>query len=202
MVGQDDALDFLAWDRRERAIMRHMVLSLAGGLLLGALGEVLAHGPEPLSAAFDPYAYLLFAVVVGHSAAGFGWAALGGTLAALGPVVAMLAATFFPAGRPSFYLGGDAMVPGITLLAVAVAALLAHLAGREGLPGDLAAGLPAGVLLVEVAEAARSGSWSVLVAAVAVLAAVLALRRGTGAVRAALVAVALGAAHVVIAASA
>ncbi|GAA3162269.1 hypothetical protein GCM10010466_61530 [Planomonospora alba] len=202
MVGQNDTIDFLAWDRRERAIVRHMVTAFAGGLLLGALGEVLAHGPEPLSAAYDPYAYLLFAVVVGRTAAGFGWAALAGALAALGPVVSMLAATFFPPGRPSLYLGGDAMVPGVALLAVALSALAAHLTRRDGLRGDLAAGLSAGVLLIEATEAARSGSWSVLTAAALLLAVVLGLRRGAGAVRAALVATALGAVQIVLAAGA
>ncbi|WP_449063279.1 hypothetical protein [Planomonospora algeriensis] len=195
MVGQNDTFDFITGDRRERVILWHMMLSLVAGLLLGAFGEMLAHGPGPLVAAYDPYAYLALALAVGRTAAGFGWAALGGVLAALGPVVPILAAGAFPAGYHPFHVGAEGTVPGVTLLALALCALLAYATRRDGPRGDLAAALPAGVLMIEAVEAAQSGSWSVQAAAVLLLAVVLSLRRGAGAVRSALAGAVLAAAH-------
>ncbi|MBG0815853.1 hypothetical protein [Planomonospora sp. ID82291] len=195
MVGQHGTYDFTAGDRRERAILWHMMLSLVGGLLLGAFGEMLAPGPGPLVAAYDPYAYLLLALAVGRTATGLGWAALAGTLAALGPVVPILAAGAFPSGYHPFHVGAEGTVPGVTLLAFAVCALLAYATRRKGPGGDLAAALPAGVLMIEAVEAAQSGAWSVQAAAVLVLAVVLSLRRGAGAVRSALAGAVLAAAH-------
>ncbi|WP_141703685.1 hypothetical protein [Planobispora rosea] len=126
MVGQNDTLDFLAGERRERAILRHMVLSLVGGLAVGALGEVLSHRADALHAVYDPYAHLLLTALVGWTAAGFGWAVLGSALAALGPVISTLGATFFAPESHYPHLGADGMELNLTLLALTSFGTLAH----------------------------------------------------------------------------
>ncbi|GIH77720.1 hypothetical protein Plo01_41490 [Planobispora longispora] len=138
MVGQNDTLDFLAGERRERAILRHMMLSLVGGLAVGAVGELLSHGQAALHAVYDPYAHLLLAAVVGWTAAGFGWAVLGSALAALGPVISTLGATLFAAGSHDPHLGADGMELNLTLLALTSAGTLVYAAaaGRRSRRGS------------------------------------------------------------------
>ncbi|GIH98722.1 hypothetical protein Pta02_07310 [Planobispora takensis] len=200
LVGQNDTLDFLAGERRERAILRHMVFSLTMGLAFGALGEALASGPASLHGAIDPYAYLLLVAVVGRTAAGFGWALLGSALAALGPVIAMLAATALMPEAHLLRLDGDGLTLNFVFLSLAAFGTLAHFAGYEGLRGDLATGLPAGFMAIQAIRALQDGTWTVFTAAILVAVVLLCMRGGVGRVRAAVVALALGAAHFVYAA--
>ncbi|MBB5965697.1 hypothetical protein [Planomonospora venezuelensis] len=205
MVGHDDTLDFLAGERRERAILRHMVLALAAGLALGALGEALSRAPGSLHGAYDPYAYILMAAVVGRTAAGFGWAVLSGALAALGPVLSMLGATFFLPEEHVLHMNLDGMMLNIMLLVLTSVAAMAHLTKYRGLRGDVAAGLLAGIVAIEGVEAVRQagagygGPWSwgapVVIALLAVV--VLSLREGAGRIRAAAVGLLMGTAYLV-----
>ncbi|MBG0828779.1 hypothetical protein HS041_13480 [Planomonospora sp. ID67723] len=205
MVGHNDTLDFLAGDRKERAILRHMVLSLIAGLALGALGEALSRSPGPLHGAYDPYAYILMAAVVGRSAAGLGWAVLSGALAALGPVLSMLGATFFLPREHILYVNFDGMMLNIMLLVLTSIATMAHLTKYGGLRGDVAAGLLAGIVAIEGVEAVRqtgagSGapwSWGAPLVIVILAMVVLSLREGTGRIRAALVGLIMGTAYLV-----
>jgi hypothetical protein len=203
LVGHNDTLDFLAGDRRERAILRHMVLSMAAGLALGALGEVLSHRLGSLHDVYDPYAYILLVVVVGRTASGLGWAVLAGALAALGPVMSMLAATFFLQDGHLLHLGGDGMVLNIMLLALTSFATLAHLTRHGGLRGDVAAGLLAGIVAIEGVEAVRRQgaepwSWGILLTAALLAGTALFPRSGPGRVLAALVGLAMGTAYLVL----
>nr|BFE87738.1 hypothetical protein GCM10020093_103390 [Planobispora longispora] len=126
-----------------------MMLSLVGGLAVGAVGELLSHGQAALHAVYDPYAHLLLAAVVGWTAAGFGWAVLGSALAALGPVISTLGATLFAAGSHDPHLGADGMELNLTLLALTSAGTLVYAAAaagvRDGAPaaGTMAGGRPA-----------------------------------------------------------
>lgn len=134
MIDQHYVEAFRADDQQERAIVLHMVLSLVGGLLLGAVGAALFYGPDPLYAIYEPYAYLLFVVIVGRTAVGLGWAALTSALATLGTVISLLVASIFKTGNELTLGSGGAML-NLTLLVIASLGLLSYFTRRDDLWG-------------------------------------------------------------------
>ncbi|MFC7644251.1 hypothetical protein ACFQX6_28680 [Streptosporangium lutulentum] len=202
-------LDFLAGDRREKAILQHMVVSLFAGMLLGGLGVLLSYGPEPLYSVYNPYAYILFVVMVGRSAAGFGWALLAGALAAFGPLISSLAVSILHAEDRFGGLGGSGTIMNLMLATLVSFGVLSCLTRREDLWGDLAGGVLAGLVAVVGMNGAMPGRtdllafwpWNVTTVSVLVLGLVLTLRRGWGWVRSGAVALVIASADFLFAAS-
>ncbi|WP_271222655.1 hypothetical protein [Streptosporangium carneum] len=203
----DNALDYdyLAGDRQERAILRHMVLSLLVGMVLGAVGALLAYGPHLIHSIYEPYAYVLLVVVVGRSAAGFGWAALTSALATFGPLISLLAASLFESGArflnlssgSSVNLGSNGLTMNLTVVTIATFGVLAYFTRREDGWGDLACGVLAGVVAVDGLDKTLSGGpeyvpgywpWNTLLVATLVAGLLFALRRGNGVARSGFVA--------------
>ncbi|MET8052554.1 hypothetical protein ABZU75_33650 [Streptosporangium sp. NPDC005286] len=194
-------LDFVAGDRRDRAILRHMVLSLFVGMLLGGVGALLLYGPGLPGAIYNPYAYVLLAVVVGRSAAGFGWAVLSSVLAAFGALLSILTATLFEPGDWLARLGDDGATMNLTVVNLVTIGVLAYLAKRPGRWGALAAGGAVGLALFEGIDKMMPGPehvpgfwpWGAAVVIVFALGMLVSLARGRERVCSALVALALGA---------
>jgi hypothetical protein len=208
LVERNYTLDFLAGDRREKAILQHMVISLFAGMLLGALGVLLSYGPEPLHAVYSPYAYILFVVIVGRSAAGFGWALLAGVLAAFGPLISLLVVSILQAEEQLGSLGDSGAVMNLMLATLTLFGVLSYFTQREDLWGDLAGGVLAGlVVVVGVADklpgrpeyAPGFWPWNALIVSVLMLGLVLSLRRGWGCVRSGLAALVIASTNFVIA---
>jgi len=140
--------DWAEGERRDRAILQHMVLSLLAGMLLGGVGALMGPGPGPFHALYTPYAHVLLAVVIGRTAAGLGWAVLAGMLAAFGSLLSVLVATAVDPGGWS--LGFGAGVPmNLAIAALVTVGVLSHLSKRPGYPGVLAAGGVAGMVLLQ-----------------------------------------------------
>ncbi|MEU9829930.1 hypothetical protein AB0D67_00185 [Streptosporangium sp. NPDC048047] len=186
-------------DRRQRGIVLHMVLSLLVGMLLGTLGAVLSHAHSPLDAFYEPYAYVLLVVVAGYTAAGLGWAVLSCALATFGPLLSLLAATVFDPG--AMFLGaGGAEGLNITVAALVVMGVLAHLSRNGTRWGDLAGGVLAGLVALDGLDKALPGGpeyiagfwpWKAVVVGVLALGLLVTTRRGWGRARSAAVAVAM-----------
>ncbi|MEV8632997.1 hypothetical protein AB0395_15195 [Streptosporangium sp. NPDC051023] len=188
--------DYLAGDRHERAIMLHMVLSLLVGMLLGAIGALLAYGPHLIYSIYEPYAYVLLVVVVGRSAAGLGWAALSSALATFGPLISLLAATIFESGArflglgpngPALTLGSNGLTMNITVLTLATFGVLAYFTRRRDVWGDLSTGVLAGVVAIDGLDKTLRGGpeyvvgfwpWNTLLVAAFVAVLLFTLRRG------------------------
>ncbi|MER5319798.1 hypothetical protein [Streptosporangium roseum] len=207
-LDQNYTATFIADDRQERAIVLHMVLSFVGGMLLGALGAVLADGPDLLYAIYEPYAYVLFVVIVGRTAASLGWAALTSLLATLGPIIALLAASIFKSGGEFLSLGSNGATLNFMLFTFASFGLLSYFTKRDDLWGDFAGGTLAGFVAIDGMDKALPGGlehvpgfWpeSVLVVSALATAMLLSLRRGKGRLRAALVALIIASAYFVFA---
>ena len=78
---------YQALEQRDRGIIRHLLLSVSAGAAAGVLGTLIhVSGLGPIERIYDPYAYFLLTVIVGRTAAGFGWAVLSSMLAALAPM--------------------------------------------------------------------------------------------------------------------
>ncbi|MFF4414986.1 hypothetical protein ACFYY8_20865 [Streptosporangium sp. NPDC001559] len=198
MAGPDHTLeyDYLAGDRQERAILLHMVLSLLVGMILGGAGALLSYGPQLIHSLYEPYAYVLFVVIVGRTAAGFGWAALTSALASFGPLIALLAATIFESGAnllnltargPGMVLGSNGPTVNLTVATLATFGVLAYFSGRRDVWGDLACGALAGIVAIDGLDKTLRGGpeyvrgfwpWDTLLVAVFVIGLLLALRRG------------------------
>lgn len=186
MAERDYALDFVEGDRHERAIMLHMVLSLVAGLALGALGAVLARGPGPIHSIYQPYVSILLVVVVGRTAAGFGWALLAGTLAAFGPIISLLVSTLFDPAGSLLSVDVDGPMLNLTVVVLASFAVLAHLTKREDRWADVANGALAGAVVVDALDKSLDGGleyvhgfwpWSTLLVTAGALGLLFALRR-------------------------
>jgi hypothetical protein len=181
---------FAEYDRQQRAIQRHLLLSLSAGLVLGALGWVLhALAHSTLEDAFVPYGYVGLTVIVGGTAAGLGWALLSSFLAALAPMIATMNGLMMTgssiAGDP---VGGGTAGLNALVLMLVLFGLLAYLARRRADHwGDLAAGLVAGLLMADAVDRATPGlftatvpgfwPWPTTVVVAGALVALLALRR-------------------------
>src|SRR5690606_16359822 len=80
--------ELAAFDRRQRRIQRHVLLSFVLGMVFGMFGAAVGEPTaSQLAAVFHPYAYLLLSALLGGTAAGFGWAMLASLLAAVTPAV-------------------------------------------------------------------------------------------------------------------
>ncbi|WP_433253928.1 hypothetical protein ACQPYK_11380 [Streptosporangium sp. CA-135522] len=205
-LDQNYTAAFLADDRHERAIVLHMVLSFVGGMVLGALGAVLSYGPDGLYAIYEPYAYVLFVVVVGRTAASLGWAALTSALATFGPIIALLAASIFKSGGDFLSLGTNGVKLNFTLFTLACFGLLAYFTRHEDLWGDLAGGALAGLVMIDgMNKALPDGPqyvpgfwpWSALIVVALATGLLLSLRRGSARLRSALVALIIASAYFV-----
>ncbi|MEU3162740.1 hypothetical protein [Streptosporangium sp. NPDC006930] len=199
-------LDFAAGDRRDRAILRHMLLSLFVGMLLGGIGALAAYGPDLLYALYNPYAYLLLVVVVGRTATGFGWAVLSSVLATFGPILSLLVAAIFESSAWSMSLGDDGTSINLMITNLVAIGVLSYLAKRRDRWGTTAAGGAAGLALLDGIDKTMpggpeyvSGFWPWGVAAVAAIAVGMlgSLGRGRDHVCSALIALVLGASYFV-----
>ncbi|WP_157594096.1 hypothetical protein [Streptosporangium amethystogenes] len=205
LVERNYTLDFVAGDRRDRAILRHMVLSLFVGMLLGGVGALLAHGPALPYAVYNSYAYLLLLVVVGRTAAGFGWAALSSMLAAFGPLLSVLAATVFEPEDWFIRLGDDVTTMNLTLVNLVTVGILCYLTKRPDRWGALAAGGAVGLALCEGTDKMLPGPehvpgfwpWGVAVMLTLAVGMLISLARRRDRICSALIALALGAFHFV-----
>ncbi|MEU8380034.1 hypothetical protein [Streptosporangium sp. NPDC048865] len=183
-----------------------MVLSLFVGMLLGGVGALLSYGPELLYALYHPYAYLVFVVVMGRTAAGLGWAVLSSVLAAFGPILSMLVATIFAKNAWLVSLGGDGASMNLMIANLVAIGVLSYLAKRYDRWGDLAAGGAAGLALFDGIDKAMPGGpehvpgfwpWGVVVVAAIVLGMLVSLGRGCDRACSALIALVLGASYFV-----
>jgi hypothetical protein len=206
LVERNYTLDFVARDRRDRAILRHMVLSLFVGMLLGGVGALLAYGPELLYALYNPYAYLLLVVVTGRTAAAFGWAVLSSVLAAFGPILSMLVATIFESNAWRISLGDDGASMNLMIANLVAIGVLSYLAKRFDRWGDVAAGGAAGLALFDGIDKAMPGGpehvpgfwpWGVAVVVAITLGMLISLGRGCDRSCSALIALVLGASYFV-----
>jgi hypothetical protein len=206
LVEHDCALDFAAGDRRDRLILRHIVLSLFAGMLLGGVGALLLSGPETVHTLYNPYAYILLVVVIGRTAVGFGWAVLSGMLATFGTILSMLLATGFRSGTWSMSLGGDGTAVNLTVAKLVAIGVLSYLAKRRDRWGDLAAGGAAGLALLSGIDRALPGAadhvpgflpWDALIMTALVGGMILSLGRGCDRLCSGAVALVLGASYFV-----
>ncbi|MFF5206301.1 hypothetical protein [Streptosporangium sp. NPDC000396] len=197
LVEQNYTPDYLTGDRRERAIVLHMVLSLVVGMALGIVGALLSYGPHLIYSLYEPYAFILLVVVVGRTASGLGWATLASALATLGPIVSLLAASIFGSGAQTLSLGSDGAVLNLVLVTLVSFGLLSYFTKREDLRGDIAAGSLAGLVAATGIDKSLPGGveyvpgfwpWNALIVTVFALGLLLSLRQGGARARSALVA--------------
>ncbi|MFC5825601.1 hypothetical protein [Nonomuraea insulae] len=190
-----DYADYAEYDRRQRAIERHLLAAFLGGLVVGLIGMLFSGiGPGWITQIYDPYAYLALSLAVGVSASGFGWALLTTFLAAVSTLVAALGASAVRGHDAFEFIGGSAAGLNWTLALLVGLGLLAYTTRRDDGWGDLAAGAIGAALIADVVDRATPGFidsersfWPVpaLVVGLAAVAVVFALRRNArGRVRA------------------
>ncbi|MEV4381513.1 hypothetical protein [Streptosporangium sp. NPDC049644] len=182
-----------------------MVLSLFVGMLLGGVGALSAYGPGLPNAIYNPYAYVLLAVVVGRTAAGFGWAVLSSVLAAFGVLLSTLSATLFEPGDWLTSLGDDGATMNLTVVNLVTIGVLSYLTKRPDRWGGLAAGGAVGLALFEGTDKMMPGPefvpgfwpWGAAVMLVLAVGMLISLARRRDRICSALIALALGAFHFV-----
>ncbi|HEX4811776.1 MAG TPA: hypothetical protein VFV66_03365 [Nonomuraea sp.] len=194
-TGTDTAMDhaeyadYAEYDRRQRAIERHLIAAFAGGLLVGLLGMLISgRAPVWIGQVYEPYAYLGLTLVVGVTAAGFGWALVTTFLAAVSMLVAAMGASALRGDLAFDIVGGSAAGLNWTLALLVGLGLMAYVTRRDDAWGDLAAGAVGAALIADVVDRATPGFidsersfWPVpaLVVGFLTVALVLVLRRGT-----------------------
>ncbi|MFI6601241.1 hypothetical protein ACIBHX_33770 [Nonomuraea sp. NPDC050536] len=160
-MNQETALeyaDYAEYDRRLLGIQRHILIAFFAGLAVGITGTLIDEwGLRGLAQYFDPYAYLGLSIYIGATAAGFYWALLTTFLSTASSLVAGMGvlACF---GRLDIDLveGGPKAMNLLIALVVSMG-LLGHLARRADRWGDAAAGVTAGLLIVDVIDRATPG---------------------------------------------
>ncbi|MEU8355237.1 hypothetical protein AB0C27_04415 [Nonomuraea sp. NPDC048882] len=153
-----DYVDFAEYDRRQRAIERHLVTAFLGGLVVGVLGMLLSGiGPRWFGQIYDPYVYLALSLAVGVSASGFGWALVTTFLAAVSTLVAALGATALSGDQAFDVIGGSAVGLNWTLGLLVVLGLLAYVTRRDDGWGDVAAGAIGAALITDVVDRCTPG---------------------------------------------
>ncbi|MEV4075295.1 hypothetical protein ACGFJC_02730 [Nonomuraea fuscirosea] len=153
-----DYADFAEYDRRQRAIERHLLAAFLGGLAVGLLGMLLSGiGPRWFGQLYDPYAYLALSLAVGVSASGFGWALVTTFLAAVSTLVAAIGATALRGGEAFDVIGGSAVGLNWTLGLLVLLGLLAYVTRRDDGWGDVAAGAVGAALITDVVDRATPG---------------------------------------------
>ncbi|HEY9521714.1 MAG TPA: hypothetical protein VIR33_00635 [Thermopolyspora sp.] len=142
--------DYQALERRDREIIRHLVISLAAGIIFGMIGTVIhVNGLTALDTVFDPYVYFVLIIIVGHTAQGLPWAALSSILAALGPVSPALIGLDLTE-HAATHLGDAVSEFDLLLVLLFVYGMGAYLTRRPDRWGDVAAGLMFGVLAADL----------------------------------------------------
>jgi hypothetical protein len=150
--------DYQALEQRYRGIIRHLVVTLLSGVLVGTVGTVVHMARlDAIERIYDPYAYFVLAVIVGRTAAGFGWALLAGSLAALAPLIPALIGMGLT-DHDIRALGGDPASLNILIVVLVGFGLVSYVARTTGPLGDIAAGTVCGVLLADVAGRVLSRS--------------------------------------------
>ncbi|WP_146103486.1 hypothetical protein [Nonomuraea solani] len=150
--------DFAEYDRRQRAIERHLLAAFLGGLAVGLLGMFVAGLDTAwIGQVYDPYAYLALSLAVGASASGFGWALLTTFLAAVSTLVAAMGASALR-GQDTFQIiGGSAAGLNWTLALLVALGLLAYGTRRDDAWGDVAAGAVGAALIADVVDRSTPG---------------------------------------------
>ncbi|MEU4831899.1 hypothetical protein [Streptosporangium sp. NPDC023615] len=206
MVEHNYTLDFVAGDRRDRAILRHIVLSLFAGMSLGGVGALLSSGSALLSVLYEPGAYVLLVVVLGRTAAGLGWAVLSSVLATFGTVLSTLLASGFTSGAWPTNLGTGGTAMNLTIANLVAVGVLSHLARRHDRWGDLAAGGAAGMVLLGGIDRVVPGGaehvpgfwpWGALVTVLLAAGMIVSLGRGCDRICSGAVALTVGASYFV-----
>ncbi|SDG14556.1 hypothetical protein SAMN05421505_10254 [Sinosporangium album] len=153
-----DYADFAEYDRRQLAIVQHLLTAFIAGLVVGILGW-LVHVVNlgPLQDIFDPYAYFALAIVVGFTASEFAWAVLAGVLAALAPLVAVMGGIAVTGQWDFDSVGGSALGLNLVLAGLFALSLLAYAARRRDVWGDVAVGLTGGLVLADIVDRATPG---------------------------------------------
>ncbi|MFI7614144.1 hypothetical protein ACIBP6_23220 [Nonomuraea terrae] len=150
--------DFAEYDRRQRAIERHLLVAFAGGLTVGLIGILFAgNGPGWVGQIYDPYAYLALSLAVGASASGFAWALVTTFLAAVSALVGTMAAGALHGRDILEIVGSDAAGLNWTLVLLVGLGLLAYATRRDDGWGDLAAGAVGAALIADVVDRATPG---------------------------------------------
>ncbi|MEV0384155.1 hypothetical protein [Nonomuraea sp. NPDC050643] len=153
-----DYADFAEYDRRQRAIERHLLGAFLGGLVVGLLGIATSgNGPDWLGQVYDPYAYLALALAVGASASGFGWALLTTFLAAVSTMVSALGASALRGQDAFAIIGGSPAGLNWTLALLVGLGLLAYTTRRDDAWGDVAAGAVGAALIADVVGRSTPG---------------------------------------------
>ncbi|MCF6470080.1 hypothetical protein FAF44_16995 [Nonomuraea sp. MG754425] len=153
-----DYADFAEYDRRQRAIERHLLAAFLGGLVVGLVGMLISgNAPAWVGQIYDPYAYHALSLAVGATASGFGWALLTTFLATVSSLVAALGAGAVRGHDAFEVIGGSAAGLNWTLALLVGLGLLAYATRRDDGWGDLAAGAVGAVLIADVVDRATPG---------------------------------------------
>ncbi|GAA2210117.1 hypothetical protein GCM10009850_055760 [Nonomuraea monospora] len=153
-----DYADFAEYDRRQRAIERHLLAAFAGGLAVGLTGMLISgNGPAWLGQVYDPYAYLALSLIVGATASGFGWALVTTFLAAVSTLVAAMGTGALRGDEAFDVIGGSAAGLNWTLALLVGLGLLAYATRRNDGWGDVAAGAVGAALIADVVDRATPG---------------------------------------------
>lgn len=153
-----DYADFAEYDRRQRAIERHLMAAFAAGTVIGLIGILLSgNGPQWAAQIYDPYAYLALSLAVGVTASGFAWALVTTFLAAVSALVATMGAGALRGRDVLNALDADAAALNWTLILLVGLGLLAYATRRDDGWGDLAAGAVGAGLIADVVDRATPG---------------------------------------------
>ncbi|MGV9303189.1 hypothetical protein ACWDLG_07455 [Nonomuraea sp. NPDC003727] len=190
-----DYADFAEYDRRQRAIQRHVLAAFLGGVVVGFIGALVAPIDPGI---YDPYVYFALPILVGATASGFGWALLATFLAVVTTLVAAMGGSALRGDLGFDAIGDTAVGLNILVAHLVVLGLLAYVTRRRDLWGDLATGIISGLMLGDIIDRAtpggldwHAGFWPAPALGLAGLAllSLIALRRTTaGRLRAAVVA--------------
>jgi hypothetical protein len=153
-----DYADYAEYDRRQRAIERHLLGAFTGGLAVGLVGMLISgNGPGWLSQIYDPYAYLAVSLAVGASASAFSWALVTTFLAAASTLVATIGAGALRGWDVFQVVGTSAAGLNWTLVLLVGLGLVAYATRRDDAWGDLAAGAVSAALIADVVDRATPG---------------------------------------------
>lgn len=146
--------DYAEYDRRQRGIVRHVLMAFLGGVVVG-LGAMLPAGP--IAATYDPYAYLALTIVVGATASGFLWALLTVFLATASSVISAMGVASLGNDFDLNSVGGGASGLNTLVVMLVGVGLLAYAARSAGIWGDLAAAGVTGLLIADLADRSIPG---------------------------------------------
>jgi hypothetical protein len=141
---------FADLERWERRIEGQMLLSLAVGMLLGAVTALLRGAlPRPVIAMVDPYLLMTMVIVTGRLSLGFGWALVNSALATFGVLISQLTVMAVIHGESPLDYGGGGGGLNRLLFLMVLSGALAYLTRWEGAWGDVATAALAALFLVD-----------------------------------------------------